>query len=159
LDDPSDLVASLLKGCPKLDRYQLECGEEEETDEDIFDLLDKVETTFPTFFPQNLLQVLPAAQKSLVLLRIAQPDHSLLNTPMGPSSVRWLWTVEEITASFNSLPLPSGYGTSPSSIPLPLSPASVGISYKPELSDFQVFDLEPGLSIGKPLNINDSSAQ
>ena len=139
------------------DRYQLDADEEEEDEEDIFDLLDKVETTFPTFFPQNLLQVLPAAQKSLVLLRIAQPDHSLLNTPMGFSSVRWLWTVEEIMASFNSLPLPSGCGTSPLSIPLPLSPASVGISYKPELSDFQVFDLEPGLLIGE--SINDSSGQ
>ena len=139
------------------DRYQLDADEEEEGEEDIFDLLDKVETTFPTFFPQNLLQVLPAAQKSLVLLRIAQPDHSLLNTQMGVSSIRWLWTVEEIMASFNSLPLPSEYGTSPPSIPLPLSPTSVEIFYKPELSDFQVFDLEPGLSIGE--SINDSSGQ
>ena len=138
------------------DIYQLDT-DEEEAEEDIFDLLDKVETTFPTFFPQNLFQVLPAAQKSLVLLRIAQPDHSLLNTPMGLSSVRWLWTVEEIMASFNSLPLPSGHGTSPPSTPLP---ASVGTSYKPDLSDFQVFDLEPGLSIGEPsLSINDSSGQ
>ena len=149
----------LSKVSREMDRYQLESDEEEEAEEDIFDLLDKVETTFPTFFPQNLLQALPAAEKSLVLLRIAQPDHSLLNTPMGPSSVRWLWTVEEIMASFNNLPLPSGYGKSPSSIPLPLSPASVGISYKPELSGFQVFDLEPGLSISRPLNINDSSGQ
>ena len=144
-----------------MDRYQLDADDDEEDgEEDILDLLDRVETTFPTFFPQNLLQVLPAAEKSLVLLRIAQPDHSSLNTPMEHSSVRWLWTVEEIMASFNSLPLPSGYGTSPSSIPLPLSPASVGISYKPELSDFQVFDLEPGRSIREPsLNINDSSGQ
>jgi hypothetical protein len=144
-----------------MDKYQLDADdEEEEGEEDILDLLDNVETTFPTFFPQNLLQVLPAAEKSLVLLRIAQPDHALLNTPMGHSSVRWLWTVEQIMASFNGLPLLSGCGTSPLSIPLPLSPASVGISYKPELSDFQVFDLEPGLSIRESsLNINDSSAQ
>jgi len=62
------------------DIYRLDTDDEEEGEEDIFELLDKVETTFPTFFPQNLLQALPAAQKSLVLLRIAQPDHSLLNT-------------------------------------------------------------------------------
>jgi len=142
------------------DRYQLEVDDEEEGEEDIFDLLDKVETTFPTFFPQNLLQVLPAAQKSLVLLRIAQPDHSLLNTPMGLSSVRWLWTVEEILAAFNNFPLPSEYGTVPPSIPPSLSSAFVGTSYKPELSDFRIFDLEPGLFIGKPsLKINDSSTQ
>ncbi|KAF8800245.1 gamma-tubulin complex, DGRIP91/SPC98 component protein [Phlegmacium glaucopus] len=142
------------------DIYQLEADDEEEGEEDIFDLLDKVETAFPTFFPQNLLQVLPAAQKSLVLLRIAEPDHSLLNTPMRLSSVRWLWTVEEIMAAFNNLPLPSEYRTLPLSIPLPLSPASVGTSYKPELSGFRIFDLEPGLFIGEPsLKINDSSAQ
>ena len=140
------------------DRYQLDAGEEEEGEEDILDLLDKVETSFPTFFPQNLLQVLPAAQKSLVLLRIAQPDHSLLNTPMGLSSVRWLWTVEEIMAAFNNFPLPPEYGTLPLSISLP--PAFVGPSYKPELSDFRIFDLEPGFSIGEPsLKINDSSAK
>ena len=149
----------LSKVSREMDIYQLD-ADEEEADEDICDLLDRVETTFPSFFPQNLLQVLPAAQKSLVLLHIAQPDHSLLNTPMGHSSVRWLWTVEEIMASFNNLPLPSGYGISPPSIPLPLSPASEGISYKPELSDFHVFDLEPGLSTGEPsLNINNPSGQ
>lgn len=143
------------------DMYQLDADEEEEGEEDIFDLLDKVETTFPTFFPQNLLQVLPIAQKSLILLRIAQPDHSLLNTPpTGLPSVRWLWTVEDIMASFNNLPLLSECGTPPPSIPLPLSSASVGTSYKPELSDFQIFDLEPGLSIGgTSLKINDSSRQ
>ena len=141
------------------ERYQLDC-DEEEGEEDIFDLLNKVETTFPTFFPQNLLQVLPAAQKSLVLLSIAQPDHSLLNTPGGLSSIRWLWTVEEIMAKFNSLPLPSEYGTLLASTSFPLSPASPRISYKPELSDFHVFDLEPGLSNGEPtLKIIDSSAQ
>ena len=152
----------LSKALREMDRYQLNADDEEveEREEDILDLLDKVETTFPTFFPQNLLQVLPAAEKSLILLRIAQPDHSLLNTPMEHSSIRWLWTVEDIMASFNGLPLPSGYGTSPSSIPLPLSPASLEISYKPELSGFQVFDLEPGLSIRESsLNINDSSGQ
>jgi hypothetical protein len=142
------------------DGYQLDADEEEEGEEDTLDLLDKVETTFPTFFPQNLLQALPAAQKSLVLLRIAQPDHSLLNTPMGLSSFRWLWTVEEIMAAFNDLPLPSEYRTPPQSIPPPLSPAFIGTSYKPELADFQIFDLEPGLTIREPsLKINDSSAQ
>ena len=140
------------------DIYQLDVDDEEEGEEDIFDLLDNVETTFSTFFPQNLLQALPTAQKSLVLLRIAQPDHSLLNTPMGLSSVRWLWTVEEIMASYNGLSLPSGSETSPPSIPLPFS---LGTSYKLELSDFKVFDLEPGLSIieGPSLKINDSSGQ
>lgn len=142
------------------DRYPLGVDdEEEEGEEDIFDLLDKIETTFPTFFPQHLLRILPAAQKSLVLLRIAHPDHPLLNTPKGLCSVRWLWTVEEIMASFNNLALPSGYGAPPSSISLPFSPI-VGTSYKPELSDFQIFDLEPGLSIGgSSLKINDSLGQ
>jgi Gamma tubulin complex component C-terminal len=142
------------------DIYQLDTDDEEEDEVDIFDLLDKVETTFPTFFPQNLVQALPAAQKSLVLLRIAQPDHSLLNTPMGLSSVRWLWTVEEIMASFNGLPLPSGYQTSPPSMSLSLSLAPVGTFYKPELSDFQIFNMEPGLSIeGSSLKISDSSGR
>jgi hypothetical protein len=63
---------------------------------------------------------------------------------------RWLWTVEEITALFNSLPLPSGYGAP--SIPFPLPPASVGISYKPE----PIFRF----SIGEPsLTINHWSSQ
>ena len=114
--------------------------DDDEEEEDIFDQLDAIETTFPTFFPQTVLQLLPAAQKSLVLFQIAQPNHPLLMKPNSKSSVRWLWTNKEVEAAWNGLPLPSGPSPFVKFIP---PPSTSTITYKPELLGFQMFDLDP----------------
>ncbi|KAF8971184.1 gamma-tubulin complex, DGRIP91/SPC98 component protein [Flammula alnicola] len=137
--------------------YSFDLEEEEEEEEDIFDLLDKIETSFPAFFPPKVMQALPAAQKSLILFQIAQPDHSLVASTSSEPSIRWLWTTEEITAAWNDLPLLSS-----TRIPLPITTTSAPLPstspYKPELSEFQMFDLEPGTSIPQTtLQVKDRS--
>ncbi|KAJ3508339.1 hypothetical protein NLJ89_g5811 [Agrocybe chaxingu] len=129
------------------DQYEFE--EEEEEEEDLLDLLDTIETSFPSFFPLKLLQALPAAQKSLVLFRIAQPDHPLLRSPTAKASVRWLWTEEEILAAWNGCILPEEPIAHSSAAPPP-SPSAV-----PELSIFKLFNLEPGT---KAIDVQDSSS-
>ena len=69
------------KPSAKRNEYEFDVDDEDEDEEDIFDLFDKTETSFPTFFPNAVLHALPAAQKSLVLFRIAQPDHPMLVSP------------------------------------------------------------------------------
>ena len=134
--------------------YELDLEEGEEEEEDIFDLLDRIETSFPDFFPEKVLQALPAAQKSLVLLKIARPDHPILSKPANNSHIshiRWLWTAAEIAAAWDGLPLPPDSLAPPSLEPRSsLSPTTASLSYKPELLGFRVFDLEPGDSTTVP---------
>jgi hypothetical protein len=120
----------------------------DEEDVDLFDLLDTIETKFPEFLPPNMLSLLPAAQKSLVLLKVAQPDHALLvngtGNPVPKTEVRWLWGVDEVEAVWNGLPLPSPIVASiGSERPVPIGSSEV--SYSSELSAFRMFDLEPGI--------------
>jgi hypothetical protein len=139
-------------GQPKPKAGKLKAGgfeeDDEEEEDDIFDLLDGIETRFPEFLPPEMLNLLPAAQKSLVLLKVAQPDHALLidgtGSPVSNTEVRWLWRANEVKAIWNGLPLPSPtvalFG---SGGPVALGPSE--ISYKSELSAFRMFDLEPGI--------------
>jgi hypothetical protein len=130
----------------QLGANDLEVDYEEE--EDVFDLMDSIETRFPDFLPPKLLTLLPAAQKSLILLKVAQPDHVLLingtGSPASKTEVRWLWRTDEVEAAWGGLLLPL-----PTATPLESgSSVSFGpseISYKSELSAFRVFDLEPGI--------------
>ncbi|KAK7045547.1 hypothetical protein VNI00_007379 [Paramarasmius palmivorus] len=103
---------------------------------------------FPSFFPPKLGSALPIARKSLGLLRAARPDHTILTQAQG-SSVIWLWATEDIEEVF-------GENTSPrinikphifDDIDIEKPPTK--ISYKEELSQFQIFDLQPGLGIGR----------
>jgi len=126
--------------------------DDDEEEENIFDLMDGIETDFPSFFPQRLLHLLPVAQKSLVLLRIAQPDHALLldsgSGSYGSKSkaeIRWLWREGEIDAAWKGSPLPpTAVAPSTAFGVQPPQPAS-GVVYKPELAAFQMFDFEPGV--------------
>ncbi len=124
-----------------------EFDDEEGQEEDIFDLLDSIETGFPSFFPQDMLDLLPAAQKSLLLLKVAQPEHQLLSSGSGSpikTDVRWLWTFKEVDAAWKGLPLsPESSPSCPPNGPAPLQPTPV--TYEPELSAFCMFDLEPGV--------------
>ena len=140
-------------GKPKAGASEFDDADEEE--DDIFDLLDSIETRFPEFFPPEMLSLLPAAQKSLVLLKVAQPDHALLvngtATPISKTEVRWLWRADEVEAVWNGRPLPSPTVAS-FRIGRPMPPSE--ILYSSELSEFRVFDLEPGIVefVGHPSN-------
>jgi hypothetical protein len=91
----------------KQTEYEFDADDEDEDEEeDIFDLLDQTETSFPTFFPDAVLHALPAAQKSLVLFRIAQPDHPMLISPPKNVFIGWLWTTQEMNAAWNASALP-----------------------------------------------------
>jgi hypothetical protein len=129
--------------------------EDEDEEEDIFDLPDQTETSFPTFFPDAVLHALPAAQKSLVLFGLAQPDHPMLISPPKNAFIRCLWTTQEITAAWNGSALPPNPGTI---ISTPPSPAFLANAYVPEIADFITFDFEPGTSgLGSSLQIKDNS--
>jgi hypothetical protein len=126
------------------DNYVLE--EEDDKDNDILDRLELLEDTFPDFFPPELRDILPAAQKSLVLLQAAQPDHPLLQRDRIRRVIQWLWTVVEIEAAWNdTTPKPCEQTTS---MPTSESSSSDDITarYKPELSAFRLFDLEPSVT-------------
>ncbi|KAH9484896.1 hypothetical protein JR316_0001798 [Psilocybe cubensis] len=136
------LPESRLKSARKLkDDHNFELDDDDnDEEEDIFDLLDKIETSFPNFFPQRMLNLLPASQKSLVLLQIAKPDHFLLTSSAKAFSVRWFWSAKEILASWHRTPLsrrPSITHSPPNIFPS-TSPS------KPNIPDFRIFDLEPG---------------
>jgi len=135
--------------------YEFDADDEGEDEEDIFDLFDRTETSFPTFFPNAVLHALPAAQKSLVLFRIAQPDHPMLVSPPKDASIRWLWTTPEITAAWDGSSLPPNPGTTnKTSLPSPPLPNP----YMPEIADFLKFDFEPGTSgAHSSLQIQDNS--
>ncbi|KAJ7045832.1 gamma-tubulin complex, DGRIP91/SPC98 component protein [Mycena alexandri] len=135
------------------DQYALEMDASDDGDElGERDELDGIGDAFPTFFPPNVVDVLPAAQKSLVLLRAAEPDHPLLRVPPVRCVVEWFWTWSEIEAAWNGgnptvLPHPSHTRTGPpeaSSFPS-------AEAIEPALAQFRIFDMEPGEHFGHSL--------
>ncbi|KAF7308767.1 Spindle pole body component [Mycena kentingensis (nom. inval.)] len=119
------------------DPYALDEDKEEEDAVDLDESLDA--QAFPTFFPRALVELLPAAQKSLILLRAAEPEHPLLRAstedvePLG-----WFWRWEEIDAAWS--------GNRPAKRQVVPSPA-MSASRDPQdlLSQFKIFDLQPGI--------------
>ncbi|KAF8893407.1 Spc98 family-domain-containing protein [Infundibulicybe gibba] len=101
---------------------------------------------YPDFFPRELVDILPAAQKSLVLLRAAQPDHPLLVPPPSPRTIKWFWTLAEIEQAWSELPSQSTNKIISSSEPQAIQTGASQL-YKAELEELQVFDLEPGLHL------------
>jgi hypothetical protein len=129
---------------PVVEKQDQYFWEEEEDDKDN-ETLESLGNTFPDFFPQELLDVLPAAQKSLVLLQVAKPDHPILQPNATQSVIRWFWTEAEVKAAWNGVP--SETKTKPADSPsMPLG-ESENTRYKPELSGFRIFDLEPGSNL------------
>ncbi|KAF6763187.1 Spc98 family-domain-containing protein [Ephemerocybe angulata] len=118
--------------------------EDEQAEEDILEALEGVQTDFPDFFPKPLLDLLPTAQKSLILLRHAQPDHPLLGQESKDKRVRWLWSEQDILAEWNETQHISVESPYSSSTPAPLVQVST-TTYKPEIAaQFHVFDMAPG---------------
>ncbi|KAJ7352355.1 gamma-tubulin complex, DGRIP91/SPC98 component protein [Mycena albidolilacea] len=126
------------------DQYALDVsddGIEERPDE-----VDSIIDSFPTFFPPNVVNVLPAAQKSLILLRAAEPDHPLLRAPPAHCIVQWFWAWDEVEAAWNHR----------DERPAPKQPArrledSPVDGNEPGLAQFRIFDLEPGGHFGHTL--------
>ncbi|KAF7376426.1 Spindle pole body component [Mycena sanguinolenta] len=122
------------------DQYALDVSDDDVEERDEFD---SVIDFFPTFFPPNVVDVLPAAQKSLILLRAAEPDHPLLRVSPVPCIVEWFWTWDAIEAAWNH----RDYDLI-SKQPVENSPTD---DSEPGLAQFRIFDLEPGGHFGHSL--------
>lgn len=118
--------------------------EEEVHEEDIFDILERVEEIFPEFFPRKLLDILPAARKSLVLLERARPDHPMLQRTVKQGTIHWFWTESLIEAAWkgNYPHYPDGMSESVDDSTLSVKDSE----NNQELAIFRIFDQEPGIS-------------
>ncbi|KAF7308550.1 Spindle pole body component [Mycena chlorophos] len=132
------------KGLPRKTRrpeqYGMDEDKEDEEDEETFEMDPSIdEQTFPEFFPLHLVEMLPAAQKSLILLRVAEPEHPLLRAPKQEvPPLGWFWTWNDVEGAWNGQrPKLEKQRTPP---PAPALPQSTKL-----LDQFRVFDLEPGL--------------
>ncbi|KAF8658255.1 hypothetical protein AX16_002031 [Volvariella volvacea WC 439] len=131
----------------KNDQYSLtELGDDEQSvDEGIID-----QSTYPSFFPPELSVVLPGAQRSLSLLRAAEPNHPLLKATLHQPPITWFWTAHEVIRAWDE---ERPTGTSPirpdlPSVFLPAEEDSPSYELKAGLADFQLYDMEPGSHLG-----------
>lgn len=106
---------------------------------------DSIEDVFPDFFPAPLAGILPAAQRSLRLLRAANPEHAILHVHQPP--LRWLWRREDVDLVFEKTqPAPTRSPTKT------LYKASTFISQEDKvLTQFRLFDMEPGAQMEESL--------
>ncbi|KAJ7282938.1 gamma-tubulin complex, DGRIP91/SPC98 component protein [Mycena rebaudengoi] len=127
------------------DQYALDVSDDNIEERDDFDSIG--EDGFPTFFPPELVSVLPAAQKSLVLLRAAEPEHRLLTAPSGISDIQWFWACNEIEHAWNA----QGSKPAPNEGPDQVEGVSLDGTDAAGLAQFRIFDLEPGAHFGHSL--------
>lgn len=109
------------------------------------DFSDVVARRYPSFISKPLEDSLISAQKSLMILQDARPEHPLLLKPAHNSPITWYWAENEVEAAWSRVLLES-VTSKPSA---PETPGTLGESggatkYKPELLGLQVYDLEPG---------------
>ncbi|KIJ50502.1 hypothetical protein M422DRAFT_224566 [Sphaerobolus stellatus SS14] len=103
---------------------------------------------FPGFFSKDLLEALPAAQKSLRILQAADPIfQSRSSNAIG--KCRWVWSIEEVEAIWErgmSQQAPIvGHSSDSRAEPVSASePTSIEREYVPELKGLKLFDMEPG---------------
>ncbi|KAI0793256.1 Spc98 family-domain-containing protein [Abortiporus biennis] len=97
----------------------------------------KDKETFPSFIPKDLAQGIERAQKSLGLLRAADPSHPVLCVQHDQGPLVWKWTDEDTPSHsshlFSLLAPPKG-PTEQETQP----------QYKPELKTLAEFDMLPG---------------
>lgn len=127
------------------DQYSLD-DEEQEKEDDLFETIEHLEDKFPDFFPSELLDILPAAQKSLILLQAAQSDHPILKRTVTQEVIKWFWKESEIEAAWAGA-TPNISGVDVDNSHLESSPNIIG-EEKPAFSLFKLFDLEPGSNFG-----------
>ena len=100
---------------------------------------------YPSFVSRPLQGSLVSAQKSLMILQDASPDHPLLSKPAHSSPIQWYWTDNEVQIAWSGESIKSVIPKPPASTTLERMDANEGeVNYKPELSGLQVYDLEPG---------------
>lgn len=100
---------------------------------------------YPSFISKPLEDSLVSAQKSLMILQDACPNHPLLSKPAHSSPIAWYWTENEIEAAWSRVPLePVTPKPSMPETPGPLDPSEVATKYKQELLGLHIYDLEPG---------------
>lgn len=106
----------------------------------------------PSFIPAELAEALPAARKSLRILQAADPDHRLCSSSVV-NTCRWVWTAEEVERLWEWREEQSRSGGVADFIPATVTPTDVladsSREYHPELAQFQIFDLEPGVHLEK----------
>ncbi|KAF5351850.1 hypothetical protein D9756_007722 [Leucocoprinus leucothites] len=127
-----------------LDEYTMD-EDAEGGEEDIFEVLEKVDDDYPSFFPPELLAILPAARRSLVLLQKAQPEHPLLSQPARQAELRWIWRTEDIEAAYLGIQKVYHGQYIQRDEPGPYLEGSAR-EYKPGLEGLKIFDMEPGSS-------------
>ena len=131
----------------KPDQYILEDDEYGDKDNEVRHGEEPLGDTFPEFFPSELQDILPAAQKSLVLLQAAQPDHPFLHHDATQRAIRWFWSTAEIEAAWHGIPphpCTDTMGVKSASKSSSSNSSTTTTIYKPELTLFRLFDLEPG---------------
>ncbi|KAF9646581.1 hypothetical protein BDM02DRAFT_3099578 [Thelephora ganbajun] len=116
----------------------------EEKHEDL-EFSDVMTQGYPSFISKPLRDSLTSAQKSLMILQDASPDHPLLSKPAHSSPIEWYWTENEVETAWSGETLES-VTSEPSA---PTTPGCMdanegGVKYKPELLGLQAYDLEPG---------------
>ncbi|KAL1745705.1 gamma-tubulin complex component protein [Schizophyllum fasciatum] len=99
--------------------------------------------SYPSFVPDYLAELLPKARRSLVLLRAADPSHPMLKDAKE-YTLSWFWSARDIQTFQDAVD--GRMARTACSTPEDSAGPPVGIptSYKPELSQFRMFDLNPG---------------
>ncbi|KIY69539.1 hypothetical protein CYLTODRAFT_420602 [Cylindrobasidium torrendii FP15055 ss-10] len=121
-------------------------GELESVEANVLNTLASIgKEVFPKFFPPELVQSLPAAQKSLVLLRGAQSDHPILEMQEG-RDIQWFWREEDFQRHT------SRRQDMPEVLVRPFRDAD------DPFAQFSVFNLDPGEKIGSSCFDNDFTA-
>ncbi|KAG5641756.1 hypothetical protein DXG03_004288 [Asterophora parasitica] len=116
--------------------------EENEEDEESQDIHEPSSDTFPDFFPPALLDILPVARKSLVLLEKAQPDHPILQGTMTQGVIQWFWTESAIESAWEGHYPNSNFASA--SAPPVITTRTAEDEEHPEFLIFQLFNQEPG---------------
>ena len=100
---------------------------------------------YPSFISRHLQGSLVSAQKSLMILQDASPDHPLLLKPANTSPIQWYWTENEVQMAWSGEPIEPAIPKPSVSTTLERMDANEGeVKYKSELSGLHVYDLEPG---------------
>lgn len=120
-------------------------GEEKHKDLEFLDIMTQ---RYPSFISRPLLDSLVGAQKSLMILQDASPDHHLLSKPAHRSPIQWYWTEDEVQMAWSGEPvefaIPKPSAPSAPTTPKWMDTNEEGVKYKPELLGLRVYDLEPG---------------
>ncbi|KAJ7066627.1 gamma-tubulin complex, DGRIP91/SPC98 component protein [Mycena amicta] len=129
-------------------QHEMDVDKDDEDEEDLVEVDPSVHgQSFPTFFSSSseLVDILPAAQKSLFLLRAAEPEHPLLRDPKTQvKPLCWFWTSKDIEAASNGEPSREEEGQLKQESWRHPSSSSDVVTL---MSQFRVFDLEPGIEM------------